>query len=136
MHGIPVLLKDNNDSVDNMANTAGSHALANHFPKEDVFLVQQLKAAGAIILGKTNVREWADFRSTQGTSGWSGLYGQTKNPFDIKRSPCGSSSGSAVAVSANFATITVGTDTDGSITCPAAMNGVVGINPTLVSVSL
>lgn len=135
LHGIPVLLKDNIDSADSMANTAGSHALANHFPKEDAFLVQQLKAAGAIILGKTNLSEWANFRSTQGVSGWSGLYGQTKNPYDITRSPCGSSSGSAVAAAANFATITVGTETDGSITCPAAMNGVVGIKPTLGTVS-
>jgi amidase/aspartyl-tRNA(Asn)/glutamyl-tRNA(Gln) amidotransferase subunit A len=135
LHGIPVLLKDNIDSVNSMANTAGSHALANNFPKDDAFLVQQLKAAGAIILGKTNLSEWANFRSTQGASGWSGLYGQTKNPYDITRSPCGSSSGSAVAVAANFATIAVGTETDGSITCPAAMNGVVGIKPTIGTVS-
>lgn len=135
LHGIPVLLKDNIDTSDGMANTAGSIALANNFPQDDAFLVKQLKAAGAIILGKTNLSEWANFRSTASSSGWSGLYGQSKNPYDITTSPCGSSSGSGVAVAANFATVTIGTETDGSVTCPAAVNGVVGIKPTLGTVS-
>jgi len=135
LHGIPVLLKDNIDTTDGMANTGGSMALANNFPDDDAFLVKQLKDAGAIILGKTNLSEWANFRSTSGSSGWSGLYGQSKNPYDVTASPCGSSSGSGIAVSANFATVTIGTETDGSVTCPAAMTGVVGIKPTLGTVS-
>jgi len=135
LHGIPVLLKDNIDTTDGMANTGGSTALANNFPNDDAFLVKQLKDAGAIILGKANLSEWANFRSTASSSGWSGLYGQSKNPYDITTSPCGSSSGSGVAASANFATVTVGTETDGSVTCPAAMNGVVGIKPTLGTIS-
>jgi Asp-tRNA(Asn)/Glu-tRNA(Gln) amidotransferase A subunit family amidase len=135
LHGIPVLLKDNIDTTEGMANTGGSMALANNFPVDDAFLVKQLKDAGAIILGKTNLSEWANFRSTASSSGWSGLYGQSKNPYDITTSPCGSSSGSGIAASANFATVTIGTETDGSVTCPAAMNGVVGIKPTLGTVS-
>jgi len=135
LHGIPVLLKDNIDTADGMANTAGSHALANNFPENDAFLVQQLRKAGAIILGKANLSEWANFRSTTSSSGWSGLWGQAKNPYDPTTSPCGSSSGSGVAVAANFATIAVGTETDGSVTCPSAMNGIVGIKPTLGTVS-
>jgi len=135
LHGIPVLLKDNIDTTDGMANTAGSAALVNNFPKDDAFLVKQLKAQGAIILGKTNLSEWANFRSTSSSSGWSGLYGQSKNPYDKTTSPCGSSSGSGIAAAANFATVTIGTETDGSVTCPAAMNGVVGIKPTLGTVS-
>lgn len=135
LHGIPILLKDNIDTTDGMANTAGSVALSNNFPDDDAFLVKQLKEAGAIILGKTNLSEWANFRSTASSSGWSGLYGQSKNPYDITTSPCGSSSGSGVAASANFATVTIGTETDGSVTCPAAINGVVGIKPTLGTVS-
>jgi amidase/aspartyl-tRNA(Asn)/glutamyl-tRNA(Gln) amidotransferase subunit A len=135
LHGIPILLKDNIDTIDGMANTAGSTALANNYPKNDAFMVKQLKAAGAIILGKTNLSEWANFRSTSSSSGWSALYGQSRNPYDIAFSPCGSSSGSAVAASANFSTVTIGTETDGSIICPAAMNGVVGIKPTLGTVS-
>ena len=135
LHGIPVLLKDDIDTGDGMANTAGSHALANNFPKDDAFLVQQLRKAGAIILGKANLSEWANFRSTTSSSGWSGLWGQAKNPYDPTTSPCGSSSGSGVAVAANFATIAIGTETDGSITCPSAMNGIVGIKPTLGTVS-
>ena len=98
-------------------------------------MVKQLKEAGAIILGKTNLSEWANFRSTASSSGWSGLYGQSKNPYDITTSPCGSSSGSGIAVAAHFATVTIGTETDGSVTCPAAINGVVGIKPTLGTVS-
>lgn len=135
LHGIPVLLKDNIDTLDGMANTAGSIALANNYPKDEAFLVTQLKASGAIILGKTNLSEWANFRSTKASSGWSTLYGQSKNPYDRTISPCGSSSGSAIAAAANFATITIGTETDGSITCPAAMNGIVGIKPTVGTVS-
>jgi Asp-tRNA(Asn)/Glu-tRNA(Gln) amidotransferase A subunit family amidase len=135
LHGIPILLKDNIDTLDGMANTAGSMALAKNFPKDDAFLVTQLKKAGAIILGKTNLSEWANFRSTAASSGWSGLYGQSKNPYDITTSPCGSSSGSGIAAAANFATVTIGTETDGSVTCPSAMNGVVGIKPTLGTVS-
>ena len=135
LHGIPVLLKDNIDTIFGMANTAGSHALANNFPKDNAFFVEQLVKAGAIILGKTNLSEWANFRSTSSSSGWSGLYGQTLNPYDLTTSPCGSSSGSGVAVAANLVTIAVGTETDGSVTCPAAMNGIVGIKPTLRTVS-
>ncbi|WP_448568210.1 amidase [Thalassotalea ganghwensis] len=135
MHGIPVLLKDNIDTVDDMSNSAGSIALAQHFPADDAFLVQQLKNVGAIILGKTNLSEWANFRSTASSSGWSSLYGQTKNPYDITRSPCGSSSGSGVAVAAELATVAIGTETDGSVTCPSAINGIVGIKPTLGTVS-
>jgi len=135
LHGIPVLIKDNIDTTDGMANTAGSAALQNNFPKKDAFLVKQLKAAGAIILGKTNLSEWANFRSTHASSGWSGLYGQTKNPYDPTTSPCGSSSGSAVAVAANFALLAVGTETDGSVTCPASVNGIVGIKPSLGLIS-
>ncbi|MGB1198925.1 MAG: amidase [Thalassotalea sp.] len=135
LHGIPVLLKDNIDTINGMANTAGSHALKNNFPKDDAFVVQQLKKAGAIILGKTNLSEWANFRSTASSSGWSGLYGQTKNPYDTSASPCGSSSGSGVAIAANLATIAIGTETDGSVTCPSAINGIVGIKPTLGTVS-
>jgi len=135
LHGIPVVVKDNIDTLDGMANTAGSHALANNFPKQEAFVIEQLKQAGAIILGKTNLSEWANFRSTSSSSGWSGLYGQTKNPYDLTASPCGSSSGSGVAIAANLATIAVGTETDGSVTCPSAMNGIVGIKPTLGTVS-
>ncbi len=135
LHGIPVLLKDNIDTLDGMANTAGSYALVKNFPTKEAFLVEQLKASGAIILGKTNLSEWANFRSFRGSSGWSALYGQSKNPYDDSVTPCGSSSGSAIAAAANFATVTVGTETDGSITCPAAMNSVVGIKPTLGTVS-
>lgn len=135
LHGIPVLLKDNIDTTDGMANTAGSHALADNYPKDNAFLVTQLKKAGAIILGKTNLSEWANFRSTSSSSGWSGLYGQMLNPYDLSVSPCGSSSGSGVAVSANLATVAVGTETDGSVTCPSAINGIVGIKPTLGTIS-
>ncbi|MCJ8268078.1 MAG: amidase [Psychrosphaera sp.] len=135
LHGIPVLLKDNIDTNDGMANTAGSRALQNNFPEKDAFLVEQLRKAGAIILGKANLSEWANFRSTHSSSGWSGMYGQTKNPYDITRSACGSSSGSGVAVAANLTMLAVGTETDGSVTCPASVNGIVGIKPTLGTVS-
>lgn len=133
--GIPVLVKDNIDTADGMANTAGSILLKNNFPKHDAFVIQQLRQAGAIILGKANLSEWANFRSTRSNSGWSAMGGQTRNPFDITRSPCGSSSGSGAAVSANLSQVAIGTETDGSITCPSAINGVVGIKPTIGAVS-
>jgi len=135
LHGIPVLLKDNIDT-DNMLTTAGSHALVYAPPPPtDAFIVRRLKNAGAIILGKTNLSEWANFRSTNSSSGWSGRGGQTRNPYVMDRTPCGSSAGSGVAVSANLAALAVGTETDGSVVCPAAMNGIVGIKPTLGLVS-
>jgi amidase/aspartyl-tRNA(Asn)/glutamyl-tRNA(Gln) amidotransferase subunit A len=135
LHGVPVLLKDNIDTADGLANTAGSLLLKDHQPSQDAFLVKQLRAAGAIIIGKANLSEWANFRSTASSSGWSSIGGQVKNPFDTTRSPCGSSSGSAVAVSANLIPLAVGTETDGSLVCPAAINGIVTIKPTLGSVS-
>lgn len=134
LHGIPVLLKDNIDAVP-MATSAGSLALKDFRPGQDAFLVRRLRDAGAVILGKTNLSEWANFRSTHSTSGWSGRGGQTRNPYALDRNPCGSSSGSAVAVSANLATISVGTETDGSILCPAAINGIVGLKPTVGLIS-
>jgi len=134
LHGIPVLLKDNIDAVP-MATSAGSLALKDFRPGQDAFLVRRLREAGAVILGKTNLSEWANFRSTHSTSGWSGRGGQTRNPYALDRNPCGSSSGSAVAVSANLAAVSVGTETDGSILCPAAINGVVGLKPTVGLVS-
>ena len=135
LHGIPVLLKDNIDTADGMANTAGSWALKDNYPSKDAFVVMKLREAGAVILGKTNLSEWANFRSNNSSSGWSGLWGQARNPYDTSRSPCGSSSGSGVAVSANLTMLAVGTETDGSVTCPSAINGVVGIKPTLGTVS-
>ncbi len=134
LHGIPVLLKDNIDAA-GMVTSAGSLALAAHRPAEDAFLVERLREAGAVILGKTNLSEWANFRSSESSSGWSSLGGQTRNPYVLDRSPCGSSSGSGVAVSAGLAPLAVGTETDGSIICPAAVNGIVGIKPTLGLVS-
>ncbi|WP_372012279.1 amidase [Pseudoxanthomonas sp. 10H] len=134
LHGIPVLLKDNIDATP-MATTAGSLALAGFRPGDDAYLVRRLRAAGAVILGKANLSEWANFRSTRSTSGWSSLGGQTRNPYALDRSPCGSSSGTAVAVAANLATAGIGTETDGSILCPAAMNGIVGLKPTVGLVS-
>jgi len=135
LHGIPVLLKDNIDTADQMLTTAGSFALNGTRPSQDAFVVELLRDAGAIILGKTNLSEWANFRSTRSSSGWSARGGQTRNPHGIERSPCGSSSGSAVAVAAGFAPLAVGTETDGSIVCPASVNGIVGIKPTLGLVS-
>jgi amidase len=134
LHGIPVLLKDNIDARP-MATTAGSLALAGHRPDRDAFLVQRLRRAGAVILGKTNLSEWANFRSDRSTSGWSSAGGQTRNPYALDRNPCGSSSGSAAAVAASLGAVAVGTETDGSIICPAAMNGLVGIKPTVGLVS-
>ena len=135
LHGIPVLLKDNIDTADRMQTTAGSLALVGTRPARDAALVKRLRAAGAVILGKTNLSEWANFRSTHSTSGWSGRGGQTHNPYALDRNPCGSSSGSAVAVSANLCMLAVGTETDGSVVCPAAMCGIVGIKPTLGAIS-
>jgi amidase len=134
LHGIPVLLKDNIDATP-MVNSAGSLALAGNRPKQDAFLVQRLRDAGAVILGKTNLSEWANFRSTHASSGWTGRGGQTRNPYVLDRNPCGSSSGTGSAIAANMAAVGVGTETDGSVICPAAMTGLVGIKPTLGLVS-
>lgn len=135
LHGIPLMLKDNIDTADAMQTTAGSLALIGTRPSDDAHLVQRLRAAGAIILAKTNLSEWANFRSSRSASGWSARGGLTRNPYAVDRSACGSSSGSAAAVAASFAAVAVGTETDGSITCPAAMTGVVGVKPTLGLVS-
>jgi amidase len=135
LHGIPVLLKDNIDTADQMLTTAGSLALVNSRPPRDAFVVKQLREAGAVLLGKTNMSEWANFRSSRSSSGWSARGGQCRNPYDLHVSPCGSSSGSAVAVAAALAAVAVGTETDGSIVCPASVNSVVGIKPTLGLVS-
>src|SRR5690606_41175296 len=134
LHGIPVLLKDNIDATP-MVNSAGSLALAGHRPKTDAPLVRALREAGAVILGKTNLSEWANFRSTRSSSGWSARGGQTRNPYVLDRSPCGSSSGTGAAIAARLAAVGVGTETDGSVICPAAMNGLVGIKPTVGLVS-
>jgi len=131
MHGIPILIKDNIDTADRMSTTAGSLALVGAKPREDAFIVQRLRAAGAVILGKTNLSEWANFRSTHSTSGWSGRGGLTKNPYALDRNPCGSSSGSGAAASANFCAAAIGTETDGSIVCPSSSNGLAGIKPTV-----
>ncbi|WP_460023866.1 amidase family protein [Marinifilum fragile] len=135
LHGIPILLKDNIDTADKMMTTAGSYALEGNFASEDAFIVKQLRKSGALILGKTNLSEWANFRSTRSSSGWSGRGRQTHNPYVIDRSPCGSSSGSGVAVAANLCVAAIGTETDGSVVCPSGHNGIVGIKPTLGMVS-
>jgi amidase len=135
LHGIPILLKDNIDTADRMTTTAGSWALAGSIPLQDAFIAARLRAAGAILLGKTNLSEWANFRSSHSSSGWSGRGGQAKNPYVLDRNPCGSSSGSGGAVSANLSALTIGTETDGSVVCPSSANGVVGIKPTLGLVS-
>ena len=135
MHGIPVVLKANINTADQMHTSAGSLALKNHIANSDAFLVSQLRDAGAIILGKSNLSEWANFRSERSSSGWSSVGGQTRNPYDTARNPCGSSSGSGVAVAANLTVVAIGTETNGSIVCPAGINGVVGIKPTLGIVS-
>jgi amidase len=135
LHGIPVVLKASIDTADAMATTAGSRALADHHASADAELVTRLRAAGAVILAKANLSEWANFRSQRSTSGWSSLGGQTRNPYALDRNPCGSSSGSAVAVAAGLVPLAVGTETDGSIVCPAGANGIVGIKPTLGLVS-
>jgi amidase/aspartyl-tRNA(Asn)/glutamyl-tRNA(Gln) amidotransferase subunit A len=130
LFGAIVLLKDNIDAK-GMVNSAGSWLMREHLPKQDAFVVARLIAQDALILGKTNLSEWANFRSTKSSSGWSSLYGQTLNPHDPTRSPCGSSAGSGAAIAADFSLLAVGTETDGSVTCPAAVNGIVGIKPTL-----
>jgi amidase len=135
LHGIPVLLKANIDTADRMSTTAGSLALVGHHASGDAFLVARLREAGAVILGKTNLSEWANFRSSRSSSGWSSQGGQTRNPHVLDRSPCGSSSGSAVAVAAGLAPLAVGTETDGSVVCPSGVNGIVGIKPTLGLIS-
>jgi amidase len=131
LHGIPVLLKDNIESADPMPTTAGSLALVENFAARDAPVAAALRAAGAVILGKTNLSEWANFRSAHSISGWSAVGGLTRNPYVLDRTPCGSSSGSAVAVAAGMAAASIGSETDGSITCPASMNGIVGLKPTL-----
>jgi amidase len=135
LHGIPILIKDNIDTADRMTTTAGSYALAGSIAPQDATIAAKLRAAGAILLGKTNLSEWANFRSTHSTSGWSGRGGQAKNPYVLDRNPCGSSSGSGAAVSANMCAVAIGTETDGSIVCPSSANGIVGIKPTLGLVS-
>lgn len=135
LHGIPVVVKDNINTADGMATTAGSLALEGFIAPRDAFIVERLREAGALILGKANLSEWANFRSTASSSGWSGVGGQVRNPYVLDRSPCGSSSGSGVAVAANLAPVAVGTETDGSVVCPAAINGLVGIKPTIGLVS-
>jgi amidase len=135
LHGIPILIKENIDTADKMQTTSGSLALEGNIAPRDAFLVEKLREAGAIILGKTNLSEWANFRSTHSSSGWSSRGGLTRNPYALDRSACGSSSGSGAAVAANFCTAAIGTETDGSIICPAQTNGIVGIKPTLGMVS-
>ncbi len=131
LHGIPVLIKDNIDSADRMQTTAGSLSLIGKPAPRDAFIVQRLRDAGAVLLGKTNLSEWANFRSTRSTSGWSGRGGQTRHPFVLDRNPCGSSSGTGSAISANLAAVGIGTETDGSIICPSSICGLVGIKPTV-----
>ena len=131
LHGIPVLIKDNIDSADRMQTTAGSLALVGKPAPRDAFIVQRLRDAGAVLLGKTNLSEWANFRSTRSTSGWSARGGQTRHPFVLDRNPCGSSSGTGSAISANLAVVGIGTETDGSIICPSSICGLVGIKPTV-----
>jgi amidase len=135
LHGIPVLIKDNIDTADRMMTTAGSLALLGSKPPKDSFVAQKLRAAGAVILGKTNLSEWANIRSSHSTSGWSGRGGLTKNPYALDRNACGSSSGTGAGISANLAAVGIGTETDGSIVCPSSSNGLAGIKPTVGLVS-
>ncbi|MBS1920718.1 MAG: amidase [Bacteroidetes bacterium] len=135
LHGIPVLIKDNIDTADKMKTSAGSLALATSIALKDSFVTQKLREAGAVILGKTNLSEWANIRSNHSTSGWSGRGGLTKNPYALDRNACGSSSGTGAAITANFATVGIGTETDGSIVCPSSHNGLVGIKPTVGLIS-
>jgi amidase len=135
LHGIPVLIKDNIDTADRMQTTAGSLALLGSKPARDSFVVQRLRESGAVILGKTNLSEWANIRSSHSSSGWSGRGGQTRNPYALDRNPCGSSSGSGAATSANLCALAVGTETDGSVVCPSSANGLVGIKPTVGLIS-
>jgi amidase len=135
LFGIPILLKDNIDTHDKMPNTAGSLALKKSFPLQDSYLVKKLREAGAVIIGKTNLSEWANLRGMKSTSGWSGLGGLTKNPYILNRSTCGSSAGSGAAISANLGIIAIGTETNGSIICPSSINGIVGMKPTVGLIS-
>jgi amidase len=135
LHGVPVLIKDNIDTADKMMTTAGSLALVGSKPAQDSYVAQRLRAAGAVILGKTNLSEWANIRSSHSTSGWSGRGGLTKNPYALDRNPCGSSSGTGAGISANLCAVGIGTETDGSIVCPASSNGLAGIKPTVGLVS-
>lgn len=135
MHGVPVIIKDNIDTGDNMMTTAGSRALIGSYAKEDAGVVKKLREAGAVIIAKANLSEWANFRGDNSSSGWSGRGGQTKNPYELDRNPCGSSSGSGASVSANLCMVAIGTETNGSIVCPSNANGVVGIKPTVGLVS-
>jgi amidase len=135
LHGIPILIKDNIDTADRMMTTAGSLALVGSRPAQDAFVAKKLRNAGAVILGKTNLSEWANFRSSHSSSGWSGRGGQTRNPYSSDRNPCGSSSGSGAAVSANLSGSAIGTETDGSVVCPSSANSLVGIKPTVGLVS-
>jgi amidase len=135
MHGVPVILKDNIDTHDKMPTTAGATALANSFPSTDSRVARKLREAGAVIIAKSNLSEWANFRAMMSSSGWSGVGGQTKNPYVLDRNPCGSSSGSGVSVSSNLCMIAIGTETNGSIVCPSNNNGIVGIKPTVGLIS-
>src|SRR5262245_42563640 len=135
LHGVPVLIKDNIDTGDKMLTTAGSLALVGAPAPRDAFVVERLRAAGAVLLGKTNLSEWANIRSTKSTSGWSARGGQVKNPYVLDRNPCGSSSGTGAAIAANLAAVGVGTETDGSVVCPSSVNALVGIKPTIGLVS-
>src|SRR6266851_3367293 len=135
LHGIPVLIKDNIDTADRLMTTAGSLALLGSTPSQDSTVAKKLREAGAVILGKTNLSEWANLRSSHSSSGWSGRGGQTKNPYVLDRNPCGSSSGTGAAASANFCAAAIGTETDGSIVCPSSANGLAGIKPTVGLVS-
>jgi amidase len=135
LHGIPVILKDNIDTRDKMPTTAGATALSRSYSARDSYVAKKLRQAGAVILAKSNLSEWANFRSMVSSSGWSGIGGQTKNPYVLDRNPCGSSSGSGVAVSANLCMVAIGTETNGSIVCPSNNNGIVGIKPTVGLIS-
>ena len=136
LHGIPVVIKDNIDTADKMKTTAGSLALMDApVPKQDAFIVTKLREAGAVIIGKTNLSEWANFRDDNSISGWSGRGGQTRNPYILDRNPCGSSSGTGAAIAANLAAVGIGTETDGSILCPSSINGIVGLKPSIGYVS-
>jgi amidase len=135
LHGIPILIKDNIDTADRMMTTAGSLALVGSKPAQDAYVAKRLREAGAVILGKTNLSEWANFRSNHSSSGWSGRGGQTRNPYALDRNPCGSSSGSGAAPSANLCVAAIGTETDGSVVCPSSANSLVGIKPTVGLIS-
>ena len=135
LHGVPVLIKDNIDTADKMMTTAGSLALVGSKPRQDSYVAQRLRAAGAVILGKTNLSEWANIRSSHSTSGWSGRGGLTRTPYALDRNPCGSSSGTGAGISANLCAVGIGTETDGSIVCPSSSNGLAGIKPTVGLVS-